>query len=261
MPSSKTTAIVGATLVAAGLVSAAAGGGVFASGEGQPSAHVAQYTPPSAPGSTVTTGSSTTSSMSSFSTTPPGRGSSSPAHSATGTTSPSTPTPTPAAPVGYTAGTTTTNPQGAPARVYVFNRSGKTIVNASLVPSYLDAHSVLAPPPGVAGWYAERGWVQPGRRGTSVLVGHVTWNGVPDTFYNLPQVTPGDKILVRYSSGDQVAFIATGSRGESKDAVPKDRSIWDPTSGPSLRLITCDPKTPMRGGHFEGNWVVWARPA
>lgn len=155
---------------------------------------------------------------------------------------------------------TTQRPTGSPVRVYVFDSSGTTIVNASLQAAYLDSRSVLAPPPGIAGWYAERGWVQPGRPGTSVLVGHVSWNGVPDTFYNLPKVSAGDKVIVRYSSGDQVQFVITASRGESKTAVPKDNSIWGATSGPSLRLITCDPRTPMRGGHFEGNWVVWAQP-
>ena len=27
---------------------------------------------------------------------------------------------------------------------------------------------------------------------------------------------------------------------------------------PVLRLITCDPETPINQGHYEGNWVVWA---
>lgn len=161
-----------------------------------------------------------------------------------------------------TTGGTTTNPSGSPSRVYVFDSGGRTIVNASLIPTYLDSQNVLAPPGGTAGLYAERGWALPGRRGASILVGHVTWGGAPDTFYNLLKVVPGNKILVTYTSGDRVSFTATQSRPVSKAAVPKDGTIWAANSPtPVLRLITCDPKTPINGGHFEGNWVVWANPS
>ncbi|MBC9956392.1 class F sortase [Yimella sp. cx-51] len=156
-------------------------------------------------------------------------------------------------------GKTVTTPTGSPTRVYVFDGAGRTIVNAPLIPTYLDSKGVLEPPGGTAGWYAERGWALPGHRGAAILVGHVTNAGVPDTFYNLVKVTPGNKIIVAYSSGQQVSFTATGSRGMSKEAVPKDRSIWASGSpSPVLRLITCDPATPTVNGHLKGNWVVWA---
>lgn len=100
--------------------------------------------------------------------------------------------------------------------------AGKTIVNASLIPTYLDDKGVLAPPGGTAGWNAESGWALPGKRGASILVGHVTWGGGPDTFYNLLKVRPGNKILVSYSSGDRVGFTATDSRAVSKKQVPKE---------------------------------------
>ena len=48
----------------------------------------------------------------------------------------------------------------------------------------------------------------------------------------------------------------------SKKGVPQDDSIWDHDNPePRLRLITCDPTTPLEGGHYEGNWVVWAELA
>ncbi|GAB3587920.1 hypothetical protein GCM10027579_26280 [Calidifontibacter terrae] len=129
-------------------------------------------------------------------------------------------------------------------------------------PTYLDSKGVLAPPSGTAGWYAEQGWALPGKTGAAILVGHVTYNNRPDTFYNLLQVTSGNKIIVAYNSGQQVEFTATASRAVSKAQVPKDGTIWAASSKtPVLRLITCDPNTPIKGGHFEGNWVVWANPA
>ena len=46
-----------------------------------------------------------------------------------------------------------------------------------------------------------------------------------------------------------------------KKETPKDDSIWDAGNPrPLLRLITCDPTTPVKGGHYVGNWVVWAVP-
>lgn len=181
--------------------------------------------------------------------------------------SPTRPTPTPApapkrtpAPAP-TFGPSTVRPEGTPRRVVVVNTSGRTLVDAKLVPSVLD-DGVLAPPFGVVGWYAEKGWAKPGWPGASILAGHVNRRSprlVGDTFARLPAVRPGDRITVVYSSGESVTFRATKSRALSKKAVPKDDSIWDAANPkPVLRLITCDPETPVQGGHYKGNWVVWA---
>jgi hypothetical protein len=44
-----------------------------------------------------------------------------------------------------------------------------------------------------------------------------------------------------------------------KAQVPKEDTIWDSADPhPLLRLITCDPNTPLNGGHYVGHWVVWA---
>jgi len=146
--------------------------------------------------------------------------------------------------------------------VVVVNASGRVLVNASLVPDRLDKDGVLAPPFGVAGWYAEKGWARPGWPGAAILAGHINRrspNPQLDTFGHLTEVRPGDTITVAYTSGQSVSFTATKSRALSKKAVPRDDSIWDSGNpDPVLRLITCDPTTPVQGGHYEGNWVVWA---
>lgn len=161
-----------------------------------------------------------------------------------------------------TFGPSTTKPKGDPKRVVVVSTSGATLVDASLVPSHLDAKGVLAPPFGVAGWYAEQGWAKPGWPGASILAGHINRRSPKielDTFGHLTKVRSGDRITVVYTSGESVSFTATKSRALSKTAVPKDDSIWDATNPqPLLRLITCDPTTPVQGGHYQGNWVVWA---
>lgn len=171
-----------------------------------------------------------------------------------------TPTRAPAAPPTF--GPSTVKPAGKPERVVVVSTSGRTLVDARLVPSRLDDKGVLAPPFGVAGWYAEAGWAKPGWPGASILAGHINRRSpkvVPDTFGRLTEVRSGDRITVVYTSGESVTFTATKSRALSKKAVPRDDSIWDASNPePLLRLITCDPETPVKGGHYQGNWVVWA---
>lgn len=174
------------------------------------------------------------------------------------TTPRATATPSPAP----TFGPSTVRPDGKPQRVVVVSGGGRVLVDATLVPDRLDADGVLAPPFGVAGWYAEPGWAKPGWPGAAILAGHINRRSPSlqlDTFGRLPQVRAGDRITVVYSSGDTVTFVATKSRALSKKAVPKDDTIWDAHNPkPILRLITCDPTTPVKGGHYEGNWVVWA---
>lgn len=149
-------------------------------------------------------------------------------------------------------------PAGEPTRVQV-RSGGRDIVDATLQGTKLDSQKVLAPPFGTAGWYAEPGWPKPGYKGASVLVGHINHGNNPDVFWNLPRVRTGDIVTVTYGSGRTVKFKITRSEAASKKGVPKDDSIWDwDNPEPVLRLITCDPETPLNGGHYEGNWVVWA---
>lgn len=149
-------------------------------------------------------------------------------------------------------------PAGEPTRVQV-SSGGRSIVDASLEATKLDSEKVLAPPFGTAGWYAEPGWPKPGHDGASILVGHINHGSKPDVFWNLPQVKVGDVVTVTYGSGKEVQFKINKSEAATKSGVPQDDSIWDyDNPDPVLRLITCDPGTPLSGGHYEGNWVVWA---
>jgi hypothetical protein len=155
-----------------------------------------------------------------------------------------------------------TLPRGTPSRVLVTTPRADPLVDATIVPTRLDSSGILAPPPGVVGWYDEPGWPKPGFPGASILAGHInTRRYGPDTFARLPEVRRGALIKVRYSSGDEVEFVVTRSAAVSKVQTPQDDTIWDAGNPrPLLRLITCDPATPVEDGHFVGNWVVWAAP-
>lgn len=158
-----------------------------------------------------------------------------------------------------TADVVQSNPAGSPTRVQVTS-GGRSIVDATLQATLLDSENVLAPPFGTAGWYAEPGWPKPGFDGASILVGHINHGSNPDVFWNLPRVDIGDVVTVSYSSGEQVKFEITRSEPATKQGVPQDDSIWDyDNPDPVLRLITCDPQTSFSNGHYDGNWVVWAK--
>ncbi len=141
--------------------------------------------------------------------------------------------------------------------------AGEELVDAKLVPAGLDDAGILAPPAGVAGWYDEKGWPRPGFPGASILAGHInTRKTGPDTFAKLPEVRPGARVTVTYDSGDDVEFVVVRSKAVPKKETPRDDSIWDAGNPrPLLRLITCDPTTPVKGGHYVGNWVLWADAA
>jgi hypothetical protein len=153
-------------------------------------------------------------------------------------------------------------PKGEPREVVVTTLGGVRLVDAKLIPAGLDDDGILAPPAGVAGWYDEKGWPKPGFPGAAILAGHINTRATgPDTFARLPEVRPGARVTVHYSSGDEVEFTVTRSKAVPKKQTPRDDSIWDAGNPrPLLRLITCDPTTPVRGGHYVGNWVVWASP-
>jgi len=187
-----------------------------------------------------------------------------PAPEASPTTTPTTistsPTPT-RTPPPTRATPATRLPAGDPVRVVVTGTDGTEFVDAPLIPQGLDAEGVFAPPPGVVGWYSEKGWPKPGHPGASILAGHINspQNG-DDTFARLPEVTPGATISVTYDSGDTVEFEVTRSQAVPKARTPQDDSIWDAANPrPLIRLITCDPATPIEGGHYVGNWVLWGR--
>ena len=77
----------------------------------------------------------------------------------------------------------------------------------------------------------------------------------------MPEARPGSSVSVRFSSGDEDDFVVTRSEAvREADAEGRhDLRRRQPTS--PLALITCDPTTQVKGGHYVANWVDWASPA
>jgi hypothetical protein len=140
----------------------------------------------------------------------------------------------------------------------------------------LDGGELDTPPldrPGLAGWYAGRDpafpgdeW-QPGEDGPAIIVGHVDGygpdgrKGYPGVFARLSELKPGAEVVVKRDQGQApVTFVVSGVDRYPKTALPWDQ-IMAPTSGPTLRLITCGGDFDRGTGHYVDNWVVWAELA
>lgn len=141
---------------------------------------------------------------------------------------------------------------GAPVRVTI----PAIGVDAKLTSVGLRADGAMQTPRfGLAAWYQPG--PRPGEPGPAVLVAHVDSkaNG-PDVFYRLQELEPGDRITVHYPDSSK-SFAVTGKEQAAKSALPTTR-IWNSTSDPVLRLITCGGAFDRVAGSYLDNVIVYA---
>lgn len=119
----------------------------------------------------------------------------------------------------------------------------------------LDSGEMEVPDPGLAGWY-DLG-PRPGAPGPSVIAAHVDSYRGPDVFYRLRELEPGDVIEVHGAGGDIARFVVESSEQELKEALPADR-IWNDTTEPVLRLITCGGDFDRSRRSYRSNIIVYA---
>ena len=97
----------------------------------------------------------------------------------------------------------------------------------------------------------------PGQIGPAVVVGHVdSWQG-PGVFWRLHELHAGDPVDVPRSDGTTAHLVVDSVESFDKNAFPSER-VYRPTSGPTLRLVTCGGAFD-RGAHsYVDNIVVFA---
>ena len=115
--------------------------------------------------------------------------------------------------------------------------------------------SMEVPAVDLAGWY-EPG-PRPGAAGPAVIVGHVDSRRGPAVFFRLGQLRQGDRIVVGRARGGALSFVVERVERVSKQALPVTR-IWNHTSRPVLRLITCGGSFDRSTGHYRDNVIVYA---
>lgn len=179
----------------------------------------------------------------------------------TARTSSKEPSPSPTS-VAAAASTSTTTPeptqQAAVAPSWITIATGG--VDGAIVPQGLAADGTINPGRNQIIWFTGSNRVEPGQVGTAVIAGHVTWEGAPDAFVNLPSVGVGDAVTVGYTDGTSRTFNVTETAAVDKDQLARSLTVWGPhPDRPRLAIITCDPALGYQAdGHTAANYVVIA---
>ncbi len=105
------------------------------------------------------------------------------------------------------------------------------------------------------GWYS--GLEAPGQVGTAIIVGHLDSHTGPAVFFRVPELGPGDEILVALADGTSVRFVVERAERYRKQSFPTI-AVYGPTDRPTLRLITCGGTFDKKSRHYRDNVVVYA---
>ena len=89
-----------------------------------------------------------------------------------------------------------------------------------------------------------------------MIVAHVDTKTGPDVFYHLKDLEPGDEVLVYGEDKDVATFVVDSKEQQLKKELPVDR-IWNNTSEPLIRLITCGGDFDRSSGHYLSNVIVY----
>jgi Sortase domain len=120
-------------------------------------------------------------------------------------------------------------------------------------------HSVMQIPsdPRVVGWWRD-GAVPGAGRGHVVIVGHINFHGRAGALAQLPDVRPGELVVV--SGASTVRYRVTAVRTYAKTSgIPA--SVFSPGGPEQLVLITCGGPFDAHTGNYEDNIVAYASPA
>ena len=129
-------------------------------------------------------------------------------------------------------------------------------VDADLVGLGLNPDSSMEVPDfGDAGWYTPG--PTPGEAGPAVIAAHVDSVAGPDVFHRLDQLRTGDRVIVEHADGTRSTFVVRRREQERKDELPVER-IWDDTTEPVLRLITCGGEFDQQRRSYRSNVIVYA---
>ncbi|HEX5495713.1 MAG TPA: class F sortase [Mycobacteriales bacterium] len=123
----------------------------------------------------------------------------------------------------------------------------------------LNADGTLKVPPNdhVAGWYSDG--PAPGDAGgpPAVIAGHVDSYLGPAVFFNLRQVRPHDKVLVRRADGSTAVFVVYRVAQFDKKKFPA-AEVYAPGPRAELRLITCTGTFDYGARSYLSDFVVYA---
>lgn len=109
----------------------------------------------------------------------------------------------------------------------------------------------------LVGWY--RYGPTPLENGTTVLAGHLNYDGVDGVFRRLADVDVGAEVVVTLTDGQPVSYRVTEVRLIDKNLLPPDE-IWNRDGVSRLVLITCGGRYDASRRSYDDNVVVFADP-
>jgi sortase (surface protein transpeptidase) len=129
-------------------------------------------------------------------------------------------------------------------------------VDAVIVPvGYRDGEMDVPPSADLVAWY-EFG-PTPGEAGSSVLAGHVAWDGRRGVFWDLRELPAGAEFEVHFDDGSVRRFRTVTLTSFGKTDLPGDE-IFRRSGDPVLTLITCGGAFNPSIGRYEDNVVAYA---
>lgn len=128
-----------------------------------------------------------------------------------------------------------------------------------MYPIGLNPDNTLPAPSGanrrLAAWY--NGSPAPGQPGPTLIEAHRDFaGGERGIFYRLPELKPGQPVVVTTAAGRKLTYQVYKVRDYPKSAFPA-QTVYGYTPRPELRLITCGGSIGS-DGHWDSNTVVWA---
>jgi len=160
------------------------------------------------------------------------------------------------------------NKPGVPVRLIVDTHQVKTAVSADRLNK--DGSLYVPPDPQAVSWASQD--VGPGSSyGTTILVGHVNFDGVAGVFSDLADYKVGQAVTVVLADGRKLryAVAAPPIEVQKEDLGPRRQELFDQTYsyGPAgkprsgrLLLLSCGGVFDNRTGHYESNIFVFALP-
>jgi sortase (surface protein transpeptidase) len=109
--------------------------------------------------------------------------------------------------------------------------------------------------------FNEPGWyhygASPGETGTAVILGHIDSYLGPAVFFDLHELVPGDKIIVRLADGSSARFAVIGTATYLKATFPADL-VYGQRSYSALQLVTCGGVFDYSTRSYLSNVVIFA---
>lgn len=126
-----------------------------------------------------------------------------------------------------------------------------------LVDLGLDDGGTLEVPtdPDRVGWFTGGG--RPGGPGPTVIVGHVDSTEGPAVFARLPELAPGDQVVVDDADGGRTTYAVSEVADVPQTPFPTEE-VFGATAEDTLRLITCTGPYDAEAGRYTENRVVSA---